>query len=79
MEKDLTNDEISMIKHLPCPFCGGHSNAIWDDYRLSGRECAVNCAICGARGPYEKTAYHAIERWNKRFQPANQRQAKRST
>jgi len=51
----------------PCPFPACKSDAILDVHNLCEQAIyQVQCDECGALGPIERSAYLAIEAWNRR-------------
>jgi Lar family restriction alleviation protein len=56
-------------KLLPCPFCGNDGSRRETGLGPKELEPAfvyVHCESCGAQGPCEGDAWHAVYRWNKR-------------
>jgi Lar family restriction alleviation protein len=59
------NEEVTMEKLKPCPFCG------FEDIEVDRGEFSshATCIKCEAQGPLEESVAKAIEAWNKAYRP----------
>ncbi len=64
--------KVEAVKLAPCPFCSESDegdNLIYVDgpEMMNHRQTyAVECQICGSKGPWSYTANEAARGWNKR-------------
>lgn len=51
-----------------CPFCGCRASLYNHRDELSSNRWVMRCPQCRGKGPPAKTWFHAVKKWNQRYE-----------